>query len=991
VSASEQGATEPPTGTVTLVFTDIQGSTALWERLGDRFAESLDLHDQIMRAGIAAHAGYEVKTEGDAFMIAFRSSTDAIAFCMDAQAKLFDADWAPELLAQPECGDGSEPAWRGVRVRMGAHTGTPTCRPDPVTGRMDYFGPVVNRAARVEAAAHGGQVLVSAAAWACAEPSVKETNKLTELGEHGLKGLSKPEVLRQLLPPRFAARSFPAVRTTGGRQRSNLVRRQNAFVGRGADLERLHAQLGDGKRLVTLLGPGGTGKTSLAVRYGALHLGELPGGVWLCTAEKATTETELAMALAKALDLPLTESDPVSQAGEALRGRGRCLLILDNLEQATEPASQVVPRWLEQAPDCRMVVTSRIPLHVAGEQLLPLEPLAMPSKGATYEEIEAASAVELFVHRAQEVSARFALTPANAADVAAIVRELDGLPLAVELAAARVRILPPKAIRKKLSRRFELLRGKRKDVPDRQATLRGAIDGSWELLSAFERQGLAQCSVFAGAFALDAAESILELDGEDAPWAMDIVEALVDHSLLRRLGDEEEEPRFGLLSSIRAYAAEKLEPAMRAATEERHGAFYAQRGDDQWLADLDGPDERETLGVLRAERADLQVAVDRAIARGDSETAVPTLRAFCAIVAVTGPYSDGLSRLQRALAMPGLEPGERGRLIREEGRLTLSGGAADTAIALLERAQTLAVESGEPALQADALRDLGAARRSRRLLDEADHDLAKARQLHLSQGLATAAAIDLAYRSNVAGDRGDRQAAEEQSALAIRELRQAGARRALGGALGNQGVRLMKQGRQAEARALLHEGLALLEEAGDRRTQVGHRVALALLERREGAIDAAAELLADGLTTARELGERRLEGRVLSTLALVWRDQGRLQDAETGFREAVALHAALGNARGECVARGNLGETVLLAGRADEAIGLLEAAVDQCAAIGFEGARGAFLGALGEALATTGDREAGLTRLDEAAQILDSSGPQAERAKLAERRARVVG
>ncbi len=232
--------TEAPTGTVSLVFSDIQGSTALWERLGDRFGDALALHDALMRAAIDDHRGYEVKTEGDAFMVAFASSADAVAFCMTAQQRLVDADWSDLLLAQPEC--AIEPGRRGVRVRMGVHTGEPHARPDPVTGRMDYFGPMVNRAARVSGAGHGGQVLVSNAAWATAVGTLSEAMDVIDLGEHRLRGLGRAEQLRQVLPAGLAVRRFDRIKTDA-RASGNLPARATSFVGREAEVASIAAAM----------------------------------------------------------------------------------------------------------------------------------------------------------------------------------------------------------------------------------------------------------------------------------------------------------------------------------------------------------------------------------------------------------------------------------------------------------------------------------------------------------------------------------------------------------------------------------------------------------------------------------------------------------------------------------------------------------------------------------------------------------------------------
>jgi len=979
------GRPHPPTGVVTLAFTDIQGSTALWERYGDAFASNLELHNLVLRDAIGEHRGYEVKTEGDAFMVAFEDAGEAVRFAATAQQRLHDADWPQELLDDLAAGVvpglDADDDFRGLRVRIGIHTGRPRCQPDPLTGRMDYFGRMVNRCARVEGVARGGQVVLSAAAWEAAglAEALPADLVAVDLGSHALRGLVGEERIHQVLPAALATRSFPAEQNPEQtmmadaivetpRLRTNLPARVASFVGREDELADLAQRFAAGSRLITLLGPGGTGKTTLSCRFGALYGHEFSGGVWLAQLEEAHDVAGLCQAVAAAMELELGNAEPVSRLADSLEARGKTLLVLDNFEQVVAAAPQTLGTWLERCSELSVLVTSRLPLHLDGEQLVPLEPLAVASTGGLSPgELVQVPAVRLFCDRAQAVLPDFTLDAGNAADVAAVVRELDGLPLAIELAAARVRMLPPKKIRERLGQRFELLRGKRRDVSARQATLRGAIDWSWDLLQPWERAAFAQCSVFAGGFTLEAAEAVLDLDAwPRAPWPEDAIEALVDQSLVRALPPSPHggDARYDMLRSLQAYADEKLkeEGAVRFADGasatgdgpltnawERHGAFFARLGEQDFLDSLDGADGLQRRQLLRDEQANLWVAAERAIAHGDAESAAAATCALLAVLRLDGPCTGGAELASGALDMQGVPTRQRIRLLVDRAVLALGTGEPETAASDLGEALSLCREHGERSWEGRVVLNLAA------------------------QAKAGARAQD----------------ALELYEQALGVHREVGDRREQGNCLGNLADLLRRQGEVERSRQLYEQALVIHREAGNRRAEGIHLGELALLDFNQGHRPAAQGGFEQALAIHREVGNRRSEGTVLNNLSLLHLQEGHNREARILFAEGLALSLELGSLRNIALLRGNLGDLALLEGKAEEARQQLGEAVRLAQRLGWRAAEGAFSASLGEEARRRGDLETAHELSDTALALLREAGEQLELGKALCRRGRL--
>jgi predicted ATPase/class 3 adenylate cyclase len=580
-----------PVGTVTFLFTDIEGSTRLVEELGPRFSEALAAHHAILRRAIEAHQGLEVSTEGDAFFAVFPGAADAIAAAVEAQRALAAAEW---------------PEGASVQVRMGLHTG------DGELGGDNYVGMDVHRAARIAAAGHGGQVLVSDPTRALTASKLPDGVALRDLGEHRLKDLREPEHLHQLVIPGLPA-DFPALRTLDV-VRTNLVAAETPLIGRDHELAEL-AELLARTRLLTLTGPGGIGKTRLSMELGGRTLDRFSDGVYFVELETFAERSPAAVAIGQAVGTrAAAELDPEDALVEQLAAR-QLLLILDNFEQLIGVAP-LVARMLGAAGQLRVVVTSRIPLHLSGEQEYPVAPLPVPDAGEQgAEDLSRIDAVALFVERARRIRPDFRLTDDNATAVGGICRRLDGLPLAIELAAARIKIFSPETMLARLEAALPLLGGGSVDLPARQRTLRGAIDWSYELLSAAEQTLFRRLSVFSGGWTVEAAEKVVLLDPSADLDIYDGLSTLVDQSLVRPPVEDSGEPRFEMLQLIREYATEKLGESPEAAVIARRHAEWVLA-----LVEVAGPlleagtGGKEWLDRLAAEhdnvRAALRWAVD---------------------------------------------------------------------------------------------------------------------------------------------------------------------------------------------------------------------------------------------------------------------------------------------------------------------------------------------------------------------------------------------
>ena len=591
-----------PTGTVTFLFTDVEGSTQLLQRLGDAYTPLLEDHSRLIRASVEEAGGVEVSTEGDAFFCVFTSASQAVQAAISAQRALASHDWP----------DGVT-----VCVRMGLHTG------DGSLGGDNYAGLDVHRAARIAAAGHGGQVLVSDTTRTLAEHALPEGVGLRDLGEHRLKDLTHPEQLFELVVEGLR-QEFPPLRTLDP-VLHNLPVQLTSFLGREADVVEVRRAVAD-SRLVTLTGPGGTGKTRLALEAAAAASGSIPDGAWFVPLAAIADPSLLATTIVEALGLRYPAGTAHDQLVQHFESRD-ALLVLDNFEQLL-PAAPTLAELLRACPKLRILVTSRAPLRVSGEQEVPISPLPGPKPGTVATSAEAVArfpAVQLFTERAMAARPNFELTDDDAATVAEITARLDGLPLAIELAAALVKLLSPRAILDRLERRLDLLTGGPQDLPQRQRSLRDAIAWSYELLDEKPRLLLEHLAVFAGGASYEMVEEVCAPD--DPNMLLDALRTLVDQSLVVQ-SDDDGEPRFSMLGAIRDFAVEQLEARSEAGEVRRRHAEALRALAREVDLGMNGPDEGAWVGRISREFDNLRAAVTWGIAEREVDLVLSTVHSL---------------------------------------------------------------------------------------------------------------------------------------------------------------------------------------------------------------------------------------------------------------------------------------------------------------------------------------------------------------------------
>ena len=637
-----------PSGTLTFLFTDIEGSTKLLNELGtDRYHEVLATHTQTLRAAFAA--GTEVRIEGDALFVVFDNAAAAIRATAAAQRALATTRFPHDAV---------------VRVRMGMHTGQGT--PASREAGADYVGIDVHRAARIANIAHGGQVLLSGATATLAGQDLGDGIALRDLGEHRLKDLAQAERVYQLVIAGLA-NDFPPVRSLD-RTPNNFPTQVTTFIGRAPEI-RDGLRLLDGTRLLTLTGPGGTGKTRLSLQIAAESAPRFPDGAFWVALAPISDPALVPSTIAHALGVHIGgKEDPLQRVLEHVRGK-RMLLVLDNFEQIL-PAASSVSALLGSGPDLKVIASSRAPLRISGEQEFPVPPLELPDpeRLPSLEALAQSDAVRLFIERARAVKPDFMVTAENAPAVAEICYRLDGLPLAIELAAARVKLLSPQAMLPRLKKGLDLLATSSPDRTDRQRTLRGAIAWSYDLLDDGLKRLFARSGVFIGGAMLEQLEAVCGPASEIGGEVLDRLAELLDNSLTRQL-EAAGEPRFRMLVTIRDFAIEKLDASDEAqAIRQRHlEAFLA-------LAEKAGPqvqgnEQRRWLDLLELEHDNMRAALEHAISASKVDAASRMVSAVWRFWQVRGYLREGLMWCERVLALRDEDPRSRMRTLEAAGGL----------------------------------------------------------------------------------------------------------------------------------------------------------------------------------------------------------------------------------------------------------------------------------------------------------------------------------
>ncbi|HYI67917.1 MAG TPA: tetratricopeptide repeat protein [Candidatus Limnocylindrales bacterium] len=829
-----------PSGTVSLLFTDIDGSTRLLEQLGDAYATLLSDHHRLISEAIARHGGSHVDAAGDGLFVSFQTARAALLACIDAQRAIGSHQW---------------PQGADVRVRMGLHTG------EPMSAVSGYVGIDVHRAARICAAGHGGQVLISEAARGLIGAGVPDDVSFRDLGEHRLKDLATPVRLYQVVAPELAS-EFPPVRSLETLP-NNLPHQLSSFVGRAQEIADAQARLAT-TSILTLTGPGGVGKTRLALEVGAHLVDAYPGGVWYIELAALNDGALIGDTIASALQLKQAAAGAIPTLLSALADR-RVLLILDNCEHMLDPVVEVADQLLRRCPDLRIVATSREALGMSGESLMPVPSMSLPEPGGpgspeAFERLASCDAVQLFIDRGRAVAPGFALTEENAEAIAQICLRLDGIPLAVELAAARVRSLPPHQIAARLDNRFRLLTGGSRTALPRHRTLRAAMDWSFDMLGEAEQALLPRLSAFAGSFSIEAAEAVAAGDPVDRDEVIDLLARLVDKSLLMP-EEGSTEARYRMLETIRDYAQEHLAESGNASeVYARHRDWFVALVQQARPGFFDGPEQAAWLARLSDDHDNLRAALRWSDEDPDGASAELSLASgLWRFWEIRGHLAEGSAWLDRALARTGGEISARRALgLTGVGVLATQRGDHAAASAAHEASLLLHRELGNPMAVAAACSNVASA-----AIEQGNFD--RARELYREAvGLSRSA--------------GDLQGA----AFSLLNLADLTAR----------------QGDDVEADDLYAQSIQTFETNGDLWGMAHATSRLALVSKRRGDLAAARSRYQDAMALYRRIGDRRAEARMLAGLGDVSSEEGDVPGAAASYRESLTLRSQLGDRAG---------------------------------------------------------------------------------------------
>jgi len=874
-----------PSGTVTFLFTDIEGSTKLWELHPQAMAAALSRHDELLRQIIQSSNGYVFKTIGDAFCAAFPTASSALAAAVTAQLALHSEPWQEALQ---------------IDVRMSLHSGAAELRDS------DYFGQSLNRVARLLSAGHGGQILLSLATQELTRDALPPDTSLLDMGTHSLRDLSRPERVFQLLHPALPA-DFPPLKSLDNPSfPNNLPRQLTSFIGREKEIADVTALLGK-SRLLTLTGAGGSGKTRLSLQVAVEILEDYPDGVWQVELAALSDPALVPQMVASVMGIKERIGQSLTDTlAEYLKSK-RTLILLDNCEHLLDACGKLATTLLRVCPDLRILATSREALGTAGEQAYRIPSLSLPdpAQTATVESVGLYEAVRLFVERAMLVKPDFVVTNANAPALAQLCFHLDGIPLAIELAAARVRSLSVEDINGKLDNRFRLLTGGSRSALPRQQTLRALIDWSYDLLDNQEKLLLTRLSIFAGGWTLPAAEQVATGEGSGVEsldeWEiLDVLSSLVDKSLVlaeARAGST----RYRMLETIRQYADERLHTDGEKETiqsRHRNWCLSLVRTIENKLR---GPQQADMLDTLETEhpnfRATLEGATETALERRKQLQIASALQYFWYL---RGHLAEGRLRLGNVLALTDDAPitSERANALRGAGRLARNQGELGTAHAFLEEALSVYRELKDQTGIADILMDLGNAAYEMSNYALADTLWEEGLSIHTRlQNLSS-----MAHAHHVLGigaeRRHDRVTARRQHETSLAIHRSLGDR--IGTSLVLQSIAGIahSEGDLATSRSLLEECLMIHRELGLRVRVAESLLSLSTTRFDQAAIEEAYALLGESYEIFSALGDRWGIAETLYQRGEMSVHAGDFRNALLHFKANLQLCTEIGNQKG---------------------------------------------------------------------------------------------
>jgi len=866
---------EIPRGTVTLLFTDIEGSTRLLQQVGERYADVFEACRHLLRTTFRQYHGHEVDTQGDAFFVAFARATDAVAAAVAAQRALYTHVWPHDL---------------SIRVRMGLHTG------EPQLASEGYVGLDVHHAARIMSTGHGGQVLLSRTTGDLVEHALPEGVSLLDLGAHRLKDLQQASQLFQLVIAGLPT-DFPLLKTLDSYP-NNLPLQPTPFIGREREVDAVQQQLlREEVHLVTLTGPGGVGKTRMALQVAAESSEHFTDGTWFVSLAPLTNPDLVISTIIRTLGLRETQDQaPLEHLKNALHVK-KMLLLLDNFEQVVSAATQVAD-LLTVCQQLKVLATSRETLHVLAEHEFPVPAMALPDPRRLQDLVELSQyeAMALFIERAQAVKPDFKVTNANAPAVQEICARLDGLPLAIELAAARIKLLPPQALLARLDQRLAVLTSGARDAPVRQQTLRNTIAWSYNLLETKEQQLFRRLSIFVGGCTLEAIEAIyIVLDNNQGAQVLDRVAALIDKNLLQQTEQEGERPRLVMLETIREYALEALVTFGEMENTRQAHATYYQRLAEEAEPELYGPIRKVWWDRLEREhenlRAALQWVLDQARRDKTRQSAEMALRfggALRNFWAESGYWNEGRTFLEQALTeSTGIVSSVRTKALIAVGHLAFLQGDYDRTETLCK--EILAVNQ-KPGATAGSLQLLGYVAWYRGNLVAAHSLMEQALTLQRELGDKRQIAISLYYLANLERIQGEyaRGCVRLEEGLAIN--------RELGNTAGIASflyqlakVLFFSHGDMGRIRSLLEESVTLSRETGDEGTMINSILVLGRLALSQGDAITARALAEQCVMLSRKNEMEWGMRESLPVLASVVASQGDLAKAQALYEESLAI------------------------------------------------------------------------------------------------------